>query len=1016
MDSPSRGGSETAPLGDVRQANGCLDGLAHRHRGGGDPIAPAGRHGLADCAPEPRTGLADPLEDIVLQSGPHHFGRQAAERARAAGSLRWVLSDLKGKHQSLAAEEERLSYDCVAAAIRLETTIVQRHKSELARKRWMLWSPRAASENWGPYSLNKVLRMMKANKLAVDDKIFPEDVSVQRKTLRDFWTGGLGRLFQQIVNLEELAGKWRRVDDECFEAALAIEKADLELARERAALEEVVFERMDWRPVDAANEWRMQSGDLAGTRLGAYDNVLRKTVVMGAHEVAGRHQALKDCSEHINLELSQFDAACEERRLRRRREARDAPWVSSECLSHSWTCTEIGSVRPTTLRALCSSGAPQRVQEQAKVESTLIPGLWFSLDRLLSVWNSSETVKQKLWEACQKPLMAWVQKLLHEEVDALSRNAASPNVAPKKVPAAGPSVPSKPASGRVRTADILSGSRSATASGAAPGQLSACTGAQAQPPAHCVGRETPSPIKTDSVTRPPLAQPPETSEPAARRSDGERKPVSVRSRAAEGRALASKGFDTLFADKRWRSIMERGPVKALPATPKGSASAPPEAILRKASDNFSRASHKDSAGPRVRDLSIEGPEPTPLRKRRSAQDSASCGIRSDTIPLAQLADEHAQKKLQRSQHDLPSMGSEKSASKMWSSPGKPGELPPDHLRCRRNDGKGWRCHLWRKLPLAMCEKHNQQAAIRQNRRAPKARAEDDSTKDAKSTPAVATRRKRRRPPRRRRSHSDSDGEEASEDEHVECSSSGSDVVEFERPGLEEIEDQLQLQRESLEAAHGEHGLVHGCARALPLEKLRKFNRIVTGIVAKISKLEALKPVDTGDEKPEKPARSRVLVPCSSASHQLTAQTRQPKLKLARSNMHDWGLIADEDIEMEELVIEYTGELIRMEVANVRERYYNRVGKDNYLFRINDDWVVDATVKGGLARFINHSCDPNCYTKIVERDGQKHICIFARRDIARGEELAYDYKFEFEEDSEDRIPCTCGAWNCRGWLN
>ncbi len=60
-------------------------------------------------------------------------------------------------------------------------------------------------------------------------------------------------------------------------------------------------------------------------------------------------------------------------------------------------------------------------------------------------------------------------------------------------------------------------------------------------------------------------------------------------------------------------------------------------------------------------------------------------------------------------------------------------------------------------------------------------------------------------------------------------------------------------------------------------------------------------------------------------------------------------------------------------------------------RIGKDWVADATVVGGRARFINHSCDPNCYTKIFTVDRVQKIGIYAKRPIAVGEELFYDYK-------------------------
>jgi len=86
-----------------------------------------------------------------------------------------------------------------------------------------------------------------------------------------------------------------------------------------------------------------------------------------------------------------------------------------------------------------------------------------------------------------------------------------------------------------------------------------------------------------------------------------------------------------------------------------------------------------------------------------------------------------------------------------------------------------------------------------------------------------------------------------------------------------------------------------------------------------------------------------------------------------------------------------------------------------MFRMTEDRVIDATLCGGLARYINHSCDPNCVAETVEVDRDSRIIIFANRRISRGEELAYDYKFEFEDD-QHKIPCNCLAHNCRKWMN
>lgn len=107
-----------------------------------------------------------------------------------------------------------------------------------------------------------------------------------------------------------------------------------------------------------------------------------------------------------------------------------------------------------------------------------------------------------------------------------------------------------------------------------------------------------------------------------------------------------------------------------------------------------------------------------------------------------------------------------------------------------------------------------------------------------------------------------------------------------------------------------------------------------------------------------------------------------------------------------------------------------------MFRLDEERVVDATLCGGLARYINHSCNPNCVAEIVEVDRDLRIIIFAKRRIQRGEEvsnlkivsktvffykrvfflqLAYDYKFDIEDD-QHKISCMCGAPNCRKWMN
>jgi hypothetical protein len=103
------------------------------------------------------------------------------------------------------------------------------------------------------------------------------------------------------------------------------------------------------------------------------------------------------------------------------------------------------------------------------------------------------------------------------------------------------------------------------------------------------------------------------------------------------------------------------------------------------------------------------------------------------------------------------------------------------------------------------------------------------------------------------------------------------------------------------------------------------------------------------------------------------RTRKKALKFSRSPIHDWGLYAAEAIGPGEMVIEYVGEVIRAQVADIREKWYEKIGiGSSYLFRVDDDAVVDATKKGSMARLINHCCTPNCTAKIITINGEKKV--------------------------------------------
>uniref|UniRef100_A0A3Q2Y6S9 Histone-lysine N-methyltransferase n=1 Tax=Hippocampus comes TaxID=109280 RepID=A0A3Q2Y6S9_HIPCM len=161
-------------------------------------------------------------------------------------------------------------------------------------------------------------------------------------------------------------------------------------------------------------------------------------------------------------------------------------------------------------------------------------------------------------------------------------------------------------------------------------------------------------------------------------------------------------------------------------------------------------------------------------------------------------------------------------------------------------------------------------------------------------------------------------------------------------------------------------------------------------------------------------RASMELPLSVRFKHLKATSKET-IGVFRSPIHGRGLFCKKAIDAGEMVIEYSGNVIRSVLTDKREKYYDGKGIGCYMFRIDDYEVVDATMHGNAARFINHSCEPNCYSRVVTADGLKHIVILAARRIHRGEELTYDYKFPVE-DASNKLPCNCGAKKCRKFLN
>jgi uncharacterized protein len=146
-----------------------------------------------------------------------------------------------------------------------------------------------------------------------------------------------------------------------------------------------------------------------------------------------------------------------------------------------------------------------------------------------------------------------------------------------------------------------------------------------------------------------------------------------------------------------------------------------------------------------------------------------------------------------------------------------------------------------------------------------------------------------------------------------------------------------------------------------------------------------------------------------------AAKEAPLVKVRRSRVHGRGVFAGERIKKGTRIIEYTGERVSHKEAD--RRYDDKDPNDNhtFLFIVDKHIVIDAGVGGNAARFINHSCDPNCES-VIEK---KRVFIEALRNIEPGEELAYDYQIQREKDDpadvDEVFACRCGARKCRGTM-
>lgn len=157
-------------------------------------------------------------------------------------------------------------------------------------------------------------------------------------------------------------------------------------------------------------------------------------------------------------------------------------------------------------------------------------------------------------------------------------------------------------------------------------------------------------------------------------------------------------------------------------------------------------------------------------------------------------------------------------------------------------------------------------------------------------------------------------------------------------------------------------------------------------------------------------------PCGDrCSNQQFQKREYSRLKWFKCGKKGYGLKALERVAKGHFIIEYVGEVLDMPAYEARQREYAVKGHRHFYFMtLNGSEVIDASAKGNLGRFINHSCDPNCRTEKWMVNGEICIGLFALRNIKQDEELTFDYNYVRVFGAAAK-KCYCGSPHCRGYI-
>jgi uncharacterized protein len=148
---------------------------------------------------------------------------------------------------------------------------------------------------------------------------------------------------------------------------------------------------------------------------------------------------------------------------------------------------------------------------------------------------------------------------------------------------------------------------------------------------------------------------------------------------------------------------------------------------------------------------------------------------------------------------------------------------------------------------------------------------------------------------------------------------------------------------------------------------------------------------------------------------LSAKRIEKLYTVRASRIHGKGVFATTKLSKGDLIVEYKGQRIDWETALARHPHDPSQPNHTFYFSLDTGDVIDANVRGNAARWINHSCAPNCEAR--EQDGR--VYIHAKRSIQAGDELFYDYGLVLDEDYTEQTRldyrCLCGAKRCRGMM-